>query len=32
MGGTIIRTFLRSSLVVADMLGDSGIILVQGSD
>ena len=26
IGGTIMRTFLRSSLVVGDMLGVSGII------
>lgn len=25
MGGTIMRTFVRSSLVVADMFGESGI-------
>ena len=31
IGGTIMRTFLRSSFVVADMLGESGIILVQCS-
>ena len=27
IGGTIMRTFLSSSLVVADILGESGIIL-----
>lgn len=30
IGGTIMRTFLRSSLVVDDMLGGSGIISCNG--